>query len=85
MTNYGYPCYNWTYTEKQILAKALETIWTDIEIDQLYEGVRLRRLPKSWDKINDIVRRADTISILIEHDIGKSAVNESGFIEDVSL
>jgi len=67
MVNYGYECRGWTQIEKAILAVSLKKVWADVEIDQLYPGVRLRRLrnpdraPMSDEEIDKIASLSDIV------------------------
>ncbi len=66
--NYGYNkfCSNWYESKKQELADKLrEEVWPDIEIDELYIGVRLRRLPSEANKMNKIIDAADKVFLTV--------------------
>ena len=59
--NYGYECKDWTYEEMGKLAEEVAEIWPDVEIDGLYPGVRVRRLPKDDAKVKEITQAFDHI------------------------
>jgi hypothetical protein len=81
MVNYGYECHEWTRAEKDRLAEALKEVWADIEIDELYPGVRLRRLrhadrtPMSEKEIDELVGKADDIHARLTKELGKRNSN----------
>lgn len=87
MVNYGYKCTGWTDQEKQELAKLLSELCSNyyehhngkrgclqpyVEIDGLYEGVRIRRITWLLEKdVHELVDKADEIVIAMKEQIGK--------------
>lgn len=76
MANYGYECDGWSEDEKSLLANRLRDLvngkkypnikcdvdFPYVEIDNLYDGVRIRKITYlSDDEINELVKEADKI------------------------
>lgn len=62
--NYGYGrgTRNWKRERQRKLASELGKIWGDVEVDGLYEGVRLRRITHLSDEDRTkLIQKADEI------------------------
>ena len=84
MVNYGYFCKGWTEEQKLLLAKKLIVLvdrknynikpYSDnpyIEIDNLYDGVRIRKITYlSDEQVKELVSDADKIYLKVKKDLG---------------
>ena len=72
MVNYGYECRGWTAEQKKLLRMRLLRVWPHIEIDELYDGVRLRQLTQlTSEELEKVVDGADAVLEEVEKELGR--------------
>ena len=83
MVNYGYTCKGWSKKKKELLAHKLRCLLMKkdysniehevdnpyVEIDNLYEGVRIRKITYLTDEqVKELVKEADQIKLEMDKD-----------------